>query len=328
MHYKTAECVSPGHPDKLCDQISDRVLDECLAGDPESRVAIETMGWHGKVFISGELTTNSSIDYEAIVRAVLRENRYDPDGYEIVVNVAKQSNEIAQGVDTGGAWDQGIMVWYATRETDTLIPYELQESRAVLQWLWDAFPETRDAKSQITTHDGALDTIVVSAERLDNAKIKNFLHERYADVEGFDSVKLLINPAWPWDNGGFESDAWVTGRKLAVDNYGPQIEIWGWAFSWKDATKVDRSAAYIARKIAVDHLKNNPSTQRAKTKLAYAIGYQYPVMISIETDQWEYTYDGPQITPAYIIETLDLKKPRYAQTAKRWHFWNGFIWDK
>ncbi len=180
---KTAECVSPAHPDKLCDQISDAVLDECLKQDPTSRVACEVMGSHGKIRITGEITTNATVDYVQCARDILILNRYDPEDYEVTVHVSEQSPDIARGVDTGGAGDQGIMIGYATRETEQMIPLELQLSRFILQDMRHLSPLTRDAKAQVTTRDGQIDSIVVSAERVSDELIEEYLKGRFgADV--------------------------------------------------------------------------------------------------------------------------------------------------
>ncbi len=180
---KTAECVSPAHPDKLCDQISDAVLDECFRQDPASRVACEVMGSHGKIRITGEITTNATVDYVQCARDILILNRYEPEDYVVSVHISEQSPDIARGVDIGGAGDQGIMIGYATRETEQMIPLELHLSRSILQNLRHLSPLTRDAKAQVTTCDGQIDSIVVSAERVSDELIEEYLRGRFgADV--------------------------------------------------------------------------------------------------------------------------------------------------
>ena len=164
--YKTAECVSPAHPDKLCDQISDIILDACLEQDPNSRVAMETMGGHGQIYVTGELTTKADVDIEKCVHIVLLENRYNPKDYKIHQNIVSQSPDIARGVDTGGAGDQGIMVGYAIANTPGQIPAELYLARHILKLLWTHFEQARDSKSQVTMLDGMIHTIVLSAERI------------------------------------------------------------------------------------------------------------------------------------------------------------------
>lgn len=321
---KTAECVSPAHPDKLCDQISDMILDACLAQDPWSRVACEVMWSHGKIRITWEITTDARVDYQQCARDVLRLNRYDPTDYEVDVHMSQQSSAIARGVDTGGAGDQGIMIGYATRETNELIPLELQLSRSILQDLRELSPLTRDAKAQVTTCDGQIESLVVSAERLDNIFIRQYLEDRFGT-----GVTYHINASWPWSDGGFSADAGLTGRKLAVDNYGPQIPIGGGAFSGKDWSKVDRSGAYIARYIACDYLRQHTDIQRAQVSIAYCIGVAEPVMVSIQTDQGVVVYESElDLTPHGIRDFLDLTCPQFVQTARWGHFGHEFVREK
>ena len=279
--YKTAECVSPAHPDKLCDQISDMILDACLEQDKESRVAIETMGGHGEIYVCGELTTRADVDITKCVTQVLKDNRYT-EPYKLLTNIMEQSPDIARGVDTGGAGDQGIMVGYATNENPAKIPMELYLARKILKALWDYNLDCRDAKSQVTMLDGAVTAIVLSAERIPAKALQIFLeHVILPDLTIHPTFQMFCNPAGDWDNGGFNADTGLTGRKLAVDNYGPQIEIGGGCFSGKDYTKVDRSGAYMARSIACHFLKLNDQFTDCKVKLAYSIGVAQPVMVSI-----------------------------------------------
>jgi len=202
--YKTAEAVSPAHPDKLCDQISDLILDEYLIGDPNSRVAVETCGGHGKIFITGEVTSYAQVNHELCAQQVLLDNRYNPSDFEIEVRIVTQSPNIANGVDVGGAGDQGIMVGYATRETEDFIPYELFHARRILRDLWSLSSDVRDSKAQVTTKWDQIETIVVSAERVHNSVILEYLQEEYGHIP---DINFIINPAGPWNNGGFESDA-------------------------------------------------------------------------------------------------------------------------
>lgn len=252
--YKTAECVSPAHPDKLCDQISDRILDACLEQDPEARVAIETMGGHGEIYVVGELTTTADVDITECVSQVLIDNRYT-ESYKLLTNISEQSPDIAQGVDTGGAGDQGIMVGYATRENAQMIPNELAIARRILKTLWSYNLDCRDAKSQVTMLGDEVTAIVLSAERIPATALLIFLeHVILPDLKLHKTFQAFCNPAGDWGHGGFDADTGLTGRKLAVDNYGPQIEIGGGCFSGKDFTKVDRSGAYIARYMACNIL--------------------------------------------------------------------------
>lgn len=320
---KTAEFVSPAHPDKMCDQISDLVLDTCLEQDKNSRVAIETMIGHWEIKITWELTTTAEFDYREIVNKVLLDNRYEPNDYELEVNVVKQSQFIANWVDKGWAWDQWIMVWYATRETENFMPFEYEEARQIIKELWEKYPECRDAKSQVTTNDWKITTIVVSAERMKTQDIEDFLKERY---KWKNWIKFFVNPCWERDWWP-DSDAGVTGRKLVVDNYGPQVPIWWWAFSWKDPSKVDRSWAYMARYLAVKTLEEHKDFDRVWVKIAYSIGVAEPVMVEIRTPFWPMEYSWEPITPEYIKRTLWLlDNVKYYETAKRGHFWNGFNW--
>jgi len=319
---KTAECVSPKHPDKLCDQISDAILDACLEQDPDSRVAIETMGGHGIITITGEFTTKAYINAREIAQ------RVTGNQYGVQTNIVSQSPEIANGVDTGGAGDQGIMVGYACRDNEAMIPQELYLARSLCKFIYEKHPY--DGKTQITLgDDGYVSVIVASFQNVDKYDLYELVSE-WIDVVEYPHAGCVIhaNPAGDWNQGGFEADTGVTGRKLAVDNYGPQIPIGGGAFSGKDATKVDRSGAYMARKIAVDMLSADPEAKEVIVKLAYAIGVADPVMITANVDGKEIDVINAVAKPQDIIKFLDLKKPQYEETAKWGHFGNGFKWDK
>lgn len=332
---RTAECVTPKHPDKMCDQISDAILDWCLEKDPNARVAIETMGGHGKVVIMGEVTMKDGNDLVAASRAIAW--TIAGKDLKIETNIVQQSAEIANGVDTGGAGDQGIMVGYACRDNEAMIPQEAYLARLLCKYLYQKFPY--DGKTQVTLNDEKeVITIVASFQ---NVSSKDLKEEVLAWIEACDiqcvaEVQIFANPAGDWYQGGFDADTGLTGRKLMVDNYGPQIAVGGGAFSGKDATKVDRSAAYMARKIAVDVLKNDESLAQVMVKIAYAIGVAHPVMVTcdaIDTDgnrifvdvMSQNKYD---LTPKGIIEFLDLTKPQFEETARWGHFGNQFKWDK
>lgn len=314
---RTAESVSPKHPDKICDQISDSVLDEILKQDESSRVAIETVGGHKKVLVTGEVTTNAKVDYEAIVR------RFIPASYEVSVNVVEQSPEIAVKVDNGGAGDQGIMVGYATSETENLMPLEADLSRELNKLIFAKFPY--DGKTQVTVEDGVVQSVVASFQHAKKLELEELIKKWLKDKDHAKDVVIFANPVGDWDQGGFEADAGLTGRKLAVDNYGPRIPLGGGAFSGKDATKVDRSAAYMARKVAVDYLKKHKAKE-VYCYLAYAIGVAEPVQATVVVDGKEEQVEGYDLTPKGIIEALDLRKPQFAETAKWGHFGNGFAW--
>lgn len=320
--YKTAESVSPNHPDKVCDRISDALLDAYLAQDPDARVAIDVAGGHGKVFVTGEVTsTAKNVDVEAITKRIAGD-------VEVIVHIAAQSPEIAQGVDTGGAGDQGIMVGYATHETAQLLPLEVVLSRHLNQYLYKKWPF--DGKTQVTTKNGEVVSVVASFQHASRsellARVKHWLRqEPLARLS--EGIEYHINPAGDWNQGGFDADAGLTGRKLIVDNYGPRVPIGGGAFSGKDPSKVDRSAAYMARKIAVDYLKKRKAHE-VFVYLAYAIGYDQPLEATVVVDGVSEQVDGYDLSPRGIVTFLDLKRPVYERTAEYGHFGHaGFAWE-
>lgn len=330
-HYITAESVSPGHPDKLCDQISDAILDAYVAVDSSARVAVEVVGGHGKVFVVGEVSASQHIDVEPIVRRLAGE-------VEIEVRIVTQSPEIAQGVDTGGAGDQGIMVGYACDETDEMLPLEVVLARQLNEYLYRKWPY--DGKTQVTLTDGTIYSIVASFQHASREELATAVSEwlktqklaQYRCSEAITGhipesrVELHINPAGDWELGGFDADTGLTGRKLVVDNYGPRIPIGGGAFSGKDPSKVDRSAAYMARQIAVDYLRRFQAHE-VYVYLAYAIGYNQPLEATAIVDGDEKSVEGYDLTPRGIIEALDLRRPLYEQTARYGHFGHNFPWE-
>lgn len=330
---RTAECVSPLHVDKICDRISDAVLDEALKQDPESRVAIETMGGHGIVTVTGEMTTKAFVDVREIVRKIAG------DKVGIQVNIVKQSPEIQQGVDVGGAGDQGIMVGYACSENKAMMPQELFLARSLCRFLYAGYEE--DGKTQVTMNGNEIETVVASWSNVSSTIIENLIHKWIQDVSPKNKkVKIYANPAGDWQCCGFDADTGLTGRKLAVDNYGPAIPIGGGAFSGKDPTKVDRSAAYMARYLAVKTLKKfykPEDNAEVLVKIAYAIGVPEPVMVTIQgrkfgEENWtvidtENIASLEQLTPKAIIEFLDLKRPRFEDCAAFGHFGVGEKWD-
>ena len=315
---KTAEFVTPKHPDKQCDIIADSILDAYMAQDPKSRVAIEVMGGHGLVTVTGEVTSTAKIDVEKIIKEVAGQS------YECNIRIVQQSSYIAQGVDDGGAGDQGIMVGYATRETPSRMPLEYQLARDLCYKLFSKYPF--DGKTQVTIEGNRIKTIVASFCHTKSAEL-------LADVKSiFKADEYLINPAGEWEQGGFDADSGLSGRKLIVDNYGPEKCIGGGSFSGKDWTKVDRSGAYMARRLAVDLLEMN-KCQEVKVRLAYAIGKAKPVMAEAEIDGKSYrqvmTHDallGYDLSPKGIYDFLKLGKVKFADTAKFGHFGNGFSW--
>jgi S-adenosylmethionine synthetase len=318
-NYRTAESVSPNHPDKLCDQISDALLDAHLAEDPLARIAIDVAGGHGFLFVTGEVTSKAkNVDVEAIVHRLAGEN------VTVYIHIAKQSSEIAQGVDTGGAGDQGIMIGYATNETPEFLPLEVVLSRRLNQYLYEIWPF--DGKTQVTLKDDKIVSVVASFQHAPEGELQlavtRWLKEQGADT----TVTTHINPSGDWDQGGFDADAGLTGRKLIVDNYGPRISIGGGAFSGKDPSKVDRSAAYMARKIAVDYLKNRQASE-VFVRLAYAIGVAEPLEATVIVDGEHEQVTGYDLTPGGIILALDLRRPIYEQTARYGHFGHEFQWE-
>lgn len=321
-NYRTAESVSPKHPDKICDRISDAILDAHLSEDPDARVAIDVAGGHGSVFVTGEVTSRATkVSVSAIVKRIA-------GNVKLIENIAKQSPEIASGVDTGGAGDQGIMVGYATNETPQHLPLEVVLSRQLNQFLYKTWPY--DGKTQVTLSDGKIHSIVASFQNapkneLTDSVLKWFKNQDKKLHEG--APELHINPAGDWNIGGFDADAGLTGRKLIVDNYGPQVPIGGGAFSGKDPSKVDRSAAYAARKIAVDYLKER-GAKEVFVHLAYAIGYDQPLESVVKIDGVEEVITGYDLSPREIIESLDLKRPIYEKTAEYGHFGHAdFSWE-
>ncbi len=320
MFYRTAESVSPKHPDKLCDQISDAILDAYLREDPNARVAAETCGGHGVVFVTGEITSSAeNIDIPAIVKRIAGD-------VEVHTKIVKQSPEIAQGVDTGGAGDQGIMIGYACDETPELLPREVVLSRRLNQYVFAKFPF--DGKTQVTiAPDGLIDSIVASFQNASQAELEKLVREFIAENDLSGKLELHLNPAGDWNQGGFDADTGLTGRKLIVDNYGPRVAIGGGCYSGKDPSKVDRSAAYMARRIAVDYLRNR-GAHEVLVRLAYAIGYAEPLEKTVIIDGQPEEITGYDLTPNGIIEFLDLKRPIYEQTARYGHYGEGFDWDK
>lgn len=322
--YRTAESVSPKHPDKLCDQISDAILDAYLKTDPDARVAVETVGGHGRIFITGEVSSTVHPELESIVR------RIAGDDIDLEIHLVKQSPEIARGVDTGGAGDQGIMVGYACDETEEYLPLEVVLSRSLNRNLYERWPY--DGKTQVTLRDGEIIAIVASFQNAPHgelaAQVLTWIkHQPLAEAdEGL--FELHVNPTGDWHIGGFDADAGLTGRKLVVDNYGPHIPIGGGCYSGKDPSKVDRSAAYMARKIAMDYLRAR-SAHEVYCELAYSIGYDQPLEATVTIDGVQELVEGYDLSPRGIVSSLDLKRPIYEPTARYGHFGHAdFAWEK
>ena len=339
----TVESVTSGHPDKVCDAISDSVLDAFLAVDPHSRVAVETFGSHGLLVIGGEVTSKGVVDAGKIGRAFYRSLGYIDD-LQIMTNIVQQSPDIAQGVDTGGAGDQGIMYGYATAETPEFMPRAVALSHKLTQGLEQlrrTDPECAwlgpDGKSQVTMQDGKVTTVLISCQHADSVsqeQIKDTLVRKLIRpvVGDLDGVEVLVNPTGKFTIGGFAADTGLTGRKIVVDTYGGLVPHGGGAFSGKDPTKVDRSAAYMSR-FAAKNIVANGVAKECTVTVAYAIGRADPLMVYAEAD------DGRDLSaivkekfdfrPKAIIERLNLRRPIYARTAAYGHFGrDGFPWEE
>lgn len=355
----TSESVSEGHPDKICDQVSDAVLDAMLKDDPNSRVACESFATTGMIVVGGEITTETYINLQDLVRSVIKDIGYDKDGIRFdsesvaVINVINhQSPDISMGVDIGGAGDQGMMFGYACTETQELMPAPIMYAHKIVQKLADIrknhnelMPYLRpDAKSQVTmkySDSGeiiGIDTIVVSTqhtpdmnEKQDIIKqdvIEKVVKEVIPAELYLDSINFHVNPTGKFERGGPHGDTGLTGRKIIVDTYGGKAPHGGGAFSGKDPTKVDRSAAYAARHIA----KNIVAAGLAKEctlQLSYAIGVPEPVSIHIDTHGTadisnyaleKFIKENIDLTPKGIIDRLNLRRPIYRQTAAYGHF--------
>ena len=323
---RTAECVSPMHPDKMCDRISDTLLDLHLTHDPNSRVAIETCGGNGLVYVTGEVTSEYKITEDEITQ-VVRDVTTD-DTIKVIINLNQQSPEIAQGVDVGGAGDQGIMTGYACRENEQLLPQEYFLARELNKFIFEKFPF--DGKTQITLGKTQSGTewvrVVASFQKAPGVELYGLVNEFFKNYPQYTLEEIHCNPAGDWNIGGFTADAGLTGRKLAVDNYGPRVPIGGGAFSGKDSTKVDRSAAYMARRVAVDILEQRPEVNEVFVQLAYAIGYDEPLQATAVIDGVETEIKGYDLSPQGIINFLELRKPIFSQTAKFGHMGCGFSW--
>ena len=318
---RTAECVSPMHPDKMCDRISDTLLDLHLQQDPNSRVAIETCGGNGLVYVTGEVTSEYKITDEEIIQVV--KDVTTDDSIEVKINLNTQSPEIAQGVDTGGAGDQGIMIGYACRDNEQFLPQEYYLSRELNKSVFNKYPY--DGKTQVTMNGNSL-RVVCSFQNAPADELEKLVMEYFEDFPQYHIEALHCNPAGDWNIGGFTADAGLTGRKLAVDNYGPRVPLGGGAFSGKDCTKVDRSAAYMGRRIAVDILEQRPEVNEVMVQLAYAIGYDQPLQATAIVDGEHEFIKGYDLSPKGIIDFLDLRKPIFGLSASFGHMGANFSW--
>ncbi|MCI5051412.1 MAG: methionine adenosyltransferase domain-containing protein [Candidatus Pacebacteria bacterium] len=291
----TAEYVSPKHPDKMCDRISDAILEKFTNQDPNSRVAVETLGGHGKVFIVGEVTSSGTIkqsEYEQIVADIT-----GVDSYEVIVHIVQQSSEIATGVNTGGAGDQGIVIGYACNHNKEMIPQEFYLAKSLCGYLYKKYPV--DGKTQITINQKhEITHLVASFQGTKTHKLTKMIYQWLKSKKHIKEIKILINPAGEWSIGGFEADTGLTGRKIVIDQYGPRVAVGGGAFSGKDWTKVDRSGAKYAQYIA-QQLLNQHNAKVVSVELAYAIGIVEPVQkiayidnVATEILEWDCSMNG------------------------------------
>lgn len=329
----TTESVTNGHPDKVCDQMSDAILDACLAEDPKSRVAVETFGSHGTLMIGGEVTTNAKVDYAAVAKKVYEDIGYT-EPLDILARVVTQSGDIAMGVDTGGAGDQGIMYGYATNETEEMLPKGVVLAHALARKLENlrtsgTLPYLRpDGKTQVTLKDGKVITALTSTQHAEDVELEQIRadlteHLFPAVLGDISGIEILVNPTGRFVQGGFEADAGLTGRKIMVDSYGGLMPHGGGAFSGKDSTKVDRSAAYMCRFVA-KNLVANGYAKKALVSVAYAIGRVEPVMVEAFDDEGKNLSDivtkNFDFRPQAIIERLGLRNPIFRPTAAYGHF--------
>lgn len=339
----TVENVRKGHPDKVCDQISDAILDAYLEKDAYARVAIESFGAHGLLTIGGEITSTADIDVEAIARRVYRSIGFTTD-LEVRLQIAKQSPEIAEGVDRDGAGDQGVMYGYAVNETPELLPKAVVYGARIVEMLdseeiQSALPWLRpDGKTQVTMEGDTVKAVVVSVQHasgVSHSEIESGIIEKVLRplfVDRLTGMQIIINPAGAFTIGGFDADTGLTGRKIMIDSYGGVIPHGGGCFSGKDATKVDRSAAYMARFVA-KNLVAEGYGKEVLVSVAYAIGKADPVMLTATNE------DGKDLSdilkarfdfrPKAIIDRLGLRSPIYTKTAVYGHFINqSSPWEK
>ena len=315
MDIKTAEFVSPKHPDKICDQIADSILDAYLMKDKYSRTAIEVMGGHNLIIALGEVKSSVNIKKIPVMKII---KSFVGDKFDIQIHLEEQSPEISKGVDIGGAGDQGIMIGYACNETKNYMPLEYELARNLCYKIYKKYPY--DGKTQVTLGDNKVLRVVASFQNTKAKELENLVKSIIKSEE------YIINPAGDWKIGGFEADSGLTGRKLIVDSYGPRVPVGGGSFSGKDPTKVDRSGAYMARRIAVDYLKKYKAKE-VLVKLAYAIGQEEPLMKSVVINGKEREIEDYDLKPNSIIESLYLRNPIYTKTSQWGHFGNGFKWD-
>lgn len=348
----TAESVTAGHPDKICDQISDAILDAYLIQDPLSRVAVETFGSKGLIVIGGEVTSQGTVDAKQIARRIYHHIGYT-DRPRIIVNITHQSSDIALGVNTGGAGDQGIMHGYATDETKEYLPLpgilahrlaqgleNLRRNHPQFSWL------KPDGKSQVTLEGSKIKSVLISTQHNEDIPLKEIeqllithlikpMISPHLSTSDVGRCQILVNPTGRFVQGGFAADTGLTGRKIMVDTYGSLVPHGGGAFSGKDATKVDRSAAYLCRFVAKNIVANGYA-KKCLVSVAYAIGCKDPLMIEVDTFGTgqdavikKLVLQKFDFSPLAIITTLDLRRPIFQQTATYGHFGKPNLpWEK
>ena len=362
--YITSESVRKGHPDKLCDLISDSILDACLREDPMSRVAVETVATAGHIIVAGELTTKAKVNIENITRNTLRDAGYSPDRYTLHILVHSQSEDIKKGVDNAletrltteedtGAGDQGTMYGYATDETEELMPLPLVLSSFIVRTIDELWGIGKiqgigpDGKAQVTVEyeddrPERISSVVVSVQHDEGksheslkADIMDILMNLPSGISIDDDTEILINPSGRFVLGGPEADTGLTGRKIIADTYGGIAPHGGGAFSGKDPTKVDRSASYMARAIARNIVEAGIAS-RCLVSLSYAIGKAEPTAVNIDTYGTGMAPDDEirdavirafDLRPSAIIKELGLREPIYAATASYGHFLGDFPWE-
>lgn len=360
--YITSESVSSGHPDKVCDQISDAILDACLEQDPNSRVACETLVTTWTVIVSGEITTKAKVDYTSLVRKTIceigyneTEAHYNWNDVWVHLLINTQSPDIAVWVDSGWAWDQWIMYWYATNETPTFMPAPIYYAHKLAKRLEIVRKENillyllPDWKTQVTVEyidwkPKRIDTVVISNQHRVNItqeELKSWIKKEVIDFVLWDLIDsetiIHINPTWIFQIGWPKWDCWLTGRKIIVDTYGWIWRHWWWAFSWKDPSKVDRSWAYIARYLAKNIVASG-ICDKCEVQLSYAIWVVKPVSIYVDFfDTWKVDINfvietiktNFDLSQNGIIKFLDLRNPIYKKTASYWHFGRDDVsWEK
>ena len=362
-YYFTSESVTEGHPDKLCDTISDSILDECIKQDPNARVAVETFASRNKITLAGQITFKGEVDYEKIVRETIKNIGYekaeidiDYKTCEIDINITKQSPDIAMGVNVGGAGDQGIMFGFASDETENYMPYAISMAHKLAKKLAQVRKEKMvpylrpDGKTQVTVEyednkPKRIETILISTqheeqieqEQLKKDVIEKVIKQTVPENMIDENTNIYINPTGRFVIGGPLGDTGLTGRKIIVDTYGGYARHGGGAFSGKDPSKVDRSSAYMMRHIAKNIVANGYA-KKCEIQVSYAIGMEEPLSICVDTfgtgtkteeELVQLIHEKFDLTPDGIIQYLNLKQPIYSQTTNYGHFGKENLpWEK